>query len=658
MAGHTSRATRELLRFHLKSGVRLAMRAGIPAAALLTAAVGLSPHPGATLRLVADDLASRDGSLGAGLILILVATGMATWAAPRISHGVQGWMRHLPAPWVAHRRALVGAILAAELPVALAWTALWLIAWAQGTDVSLHRLLALPPALIGIAIACAPTQWRIGTTLIGGATVGLALFASWPGWLVAVLLSALGERLVVPVAIRPPTGALWHWTSRAGYVTGVIAMRALGWRALKAYVSALLPLGAAWLFVRNNPGIAHQDPRPPGYRMRRLDRDRRSGRRADDAAAAMAMGPRASMERGGPRTPGHGPAGALRAPRACSERSLVELAPSRAHDDHRPSDRPTRCKRLAVSTSRDEHLRSSTRRGSFCRRLVQRHTLDGRSRRGTTLARVARGGPPGQGSGREPLVRSGPSRLWRPDLVARGLTTMIRLDGVRFAYPGGPDVVHAPALEIGPGLTLLLGPNGAGKSTLLRLIAGVERPREGTIRIAGHDLWQAEVEARQHLAYVPEQPELTPYATIEEIVRLVCRLRGVPERDAAQAIRSVGLADQASRSIRQLSQGQRRRAVFAAARIGRPGVLLLDEPLEAMDRAMRVEIVAWIRRAVGEGRTVVTASHEFDDLSDLASAALAVKQGKDGKAVLHRLDRHRSKQLETFARGESVDVSE
>lgn len=228
---------------------------------------------------------------------------------------------------------------------------------------------------------------------------------------------------------------------------------------------------------------------------------------------------------------------------------------------------------------------------------------------------------------------------------------MIRLDGVRFAYPDGTDVVDADALEIGSGLTLLLGPNGAGKTTLLRLIAGVERPREGHVSIHGHDLWEAEVAARQPIAYVPEQPELTPYATIDEIVRLVCRLRGVSEDDAAGAIDRVGLTGHASRSIRQLSQGQRRRAVLAAAWVGQPSVLLLDEPLEAMDRAMRDDVIEWIRDSATAGRTTVVASHDFGDLVDTASAALSVR---GGSATIHTLPDDRTARcalLDSLARG-------
>lgn len=205
---------------------------------------------------------------------------------------------------------------------------------------------------------------------------------------------------------------------------------------------------------------------------------------------------------------------------------------------------------------------------------------------------------------------------------------MIRLEDVRFAYHGGPDVIRVPHLDIPRGLLLLLGPNGAGKSTLLRLIAGVERPRQGRILVEGLDLWRREVEARSNLVYVPEQPELTPYATIEEIVRLVCQLRGVDEAAGKQAIDRVGLGREARRSVRELSQGQRRRAVMAAALIGEASVLLLDEPLEAMDRGTRDDLLGWIHEASAVDRTVIVASHDFERLTQAAHAALAVEEGE------------------------------
>jgi ABC-type multidrug transport system ATPase subunit len=208
---------------------------------------------------------------------------------------------------------------------------------------------------------------------------------------------------------------------------------------------------------------------------------------------------------------------------------------------------------------------------------------------------------------------------------------VIRLSGVAFAYvPGEPVLAGVDAAEIalGPGLTLLLGPNGCGKSTLLKIAAGVEMPDRGRVEVDGHDLWTAEVAARQSLAYVPEQPDLTPYATVREILGLVCRLRGEPRAAGDAALARVGLAALAHRSVRELSMGQRRRAVLAAAFVGRPGHVLLDEPLEAMDRGARDDILAWIDGLVAAGATVVAVSHDLDPFAPRAARALTVRGGQ------------------------------
>ena len=136
-----------------------------------------------------------------------------------------------------------------------------------------------------------------------------------------------------------------------------------------------------------------------------------------------------------------------------------------------------------------------------------------------------------------------------------------------------------------------------------------------------------EVAARAALAYVPEHPDLTPYATVGEVLGLVCRLRGRPADDGARALEVVGLRDLGDRSVRELSMGQRRRAVLAAAFIGEPGTLLLDEPLEAMDRPMRQWLTSWITDASARDATIVIATHDVEPFVRLARCVIAVAQG-------------------------------
>lgn len=205
---------------------------------------------------------------------------------------------------------------------------------------------------------------------------------------------------------------------------------------------------------------------------------------------------------------------------------------------------------------------------------------------------------------------------------------MIRFRGVSFTYDGAGSVIANADLDVGAGLTLLVGPNGCGKSTLLKLAAGVERPDAGTVRIEGHDLWAEEVAARRGLAYVPEQPDLTPYATLAEILKLVCRLRGEPTDRGMEALSSCGLAGLERRSVRELSMGQRRRAILAAAMIGEPRVILLDEPLEAMDRQMRGTILRWVDGHREAGRCIVVVTHDIEPFVPTAARAAVVRNGR------------------------------
>jgi ABC-type multidrug transport system ATPase subunit len=208
---------------------------------------------------------------------------------------------------------------------------------------------------------------------------------------------------------------------------------------------------------------------------------------------------------------------------------------------------------------------------------------------------------------------------------------VIRFSAVSFSYrPERPReaVLSGVDLELPAGLVLVVGPNGCGKSTLLKLAAGVEPPDAGRIELDDHDLWRDEVAARAGLAFVPEQPDLTPYASVAEILDLVCALRGEPSSSAAEALAAVGLDGLAARSVRELSLGQRRKAVLAAALVGSPRHLLLDEPLESLDRAARAGILAWIERRRAAGAVVLVAAHELEPFAATAARALTVRDGR------------------------------
>jgi len=205
---------------------------------------------------------------------------------------------------------------------------------------------------------------------------------------------------------------------------------------------------------------------------------------------------------------------------------------------------------------------------------------------------------------------------------------MILLKDVHFSYHRSDPVLQGAELTLPDGLTLLVGPNGCGKSTLLRVAAGIEKPERGLVEIDGYDAWKDEVPARRQLAFVPEQPDLTPYASIRDVMNLVSGLRREPMESVRDALERAGLRDFAHRSVRELSMGQRRRAVLAAAWVGTPRILLLDEPLEAMDFAIRTEILAWVKRRIGDGASVVIATHEIDPFLAIATRVVTVRSGR------------------------------
>jgi iron complex transport system ATP-binding protein len=229
---------------------------------------------------------------------------------------------------------------------------------------------------------------------------------------------------------------------------------------------------------------------------------------------------------------------------------------------------------------------------------------------------------------------------------------MIVFESVTFGYEPEKPVLRQARLTLSPGLTLLLGPNGCGKSTLLKLAAGVERPDEGRILVGGADLWKEEAKARQGLAYLPEFPDITPYASLRDVVHLVCRLRGEPVTAGDRALETFGLAGEAGRSVRELSSGQRKRTLFAAAVVGHPAHVLLDEPLDALDRQIADVALDWVRRRLEDGATLAVVAHAIEPFAELATSAVTVRAGLvEQVEALPQSAEERFHLLDSLARG-------
>jgi ABC-2 type transport system ATP-binding protein len=191
--------------------------------------------------------------------------------------------------------------------------------------------------------------------------------------------------------------------------------------------------------------------------------------------------------------------------------------------------------------------------------------------------------------------------------------------------------VAVSELSIGfrPGVTGLLGPNGAGKTTLLRVIAGLQRPSQGRVRILGVDPRQ-DTEVYRKISLVPEDESVYERLTGRQFVELAARLARIdhPVDRAGAVLQTVGLLDAADRALGGFSKGMRQRAKVAAALVSEPEVLLLDEPLNGADPVQRAQLIALFKELGAAGRTVLVSSHVLAEVERVSDRVVAMVDGR------------------------------
>lgn len=177
----------------------------------------------------------------------------------------------------------------------------------------------------------------------------------------------------------------------------------------------------------------------------------------------------------------------------------------------------------------------------------------------------------------------------------------------------------------------LLGPNGAGKSTTMNILTGYLSATSGTVSIDGHDILEEASAAKACVGYLPEQPPLYVDMTPREYLMFVAELKKVKRADRAaqveQAMDRTGLAEMEHRLIKNLSKGYRQRVGLAAALLGSPKVIILDEPTVGLDPAQVIEIRSLIKE-LGKDHTVILSSHILSEVSTLCDKVLIIAKGK------------------------------
>ncbi|QXQ07776.1 ABC transporter ATP-binding protein [Sphingosinicellaceae bacterium] len=205
-----------------------------------------------------------------------------------------------------------------------------------------------------------------------------------------------------------------------------------------------------------------------------------------------------------------------------------------------------------------------------------------------------------------------------PTVEVRGL-------GKAFA---GKTVVGNVSMTLHAGQTIgLVGANGGGKTTTLRMLAGLLRPDAGEGQVLGYDIRRAP-DARRGIGYMSQRLALYPDLTVAENLRFRARLLSLEPEALAELVARFGLGLQLGTRFGRLSGGWARRVQFAATLLGRPALLLLDEPTAGLDVATRRDIWRWLGELAAEGTATIISTH---DLAEAENCPLILHYA-DGRA--------------------------
>lgn len=210
--------------------------------------------------------------------------------------------------------------------------------------------------------------------------------------------------------------------------------------------------------------------------------------------------------------------------------------------------------------------------------------------------------------------------------------TLLTAEGLRLRY-GDELVLRDVSFEVEAGEVLaLLGPSGCGKTSILRVVAGLEAAEAGVVRLDGNDL--AGVPShRRGFGLMFQEFALFPHLRVEQNVDFGLRMQGLGSDErrvrVAELLTIVGLDGYESRQVHQLSGGERQRVALARSLAPRPRLLMLDEPMGALDRGLRDALLLELRRILTElGQTSIYVTHDQDEAFSLADRVLIMEQGE------------------------------
>ena len=209
---------------------------------------------------------------------------------------------------------------------------------------------------------------------------------------------------------------------------------------------------------------------------------------------------------------------------------------------------------------------------------------------------------------------------------------MLSITGLTHVYPNGTRALEGVDLEIGKGMFGLLGPNGAGKSTLMRAVATLQTPTAGAIRFGDIDVVAEPEKLRRTLGYLPQDFGVYPRVSALDLLDHMAVLKGIAgrgeRRDTVETLlHQVNLWDVRKKAVAGYSGGMRQRFGIAQALIGRPSLIIVDEPTAGLDPEERNRFLNLLAE-IGENVVVILSTHIVEDVSDLCPRMAVLAAGR------------------------------
>ena len=208
----------------------------------------------------------------------------------------------------------------------------------------------------------------------------------------------------------------------------------------------------------------------------------------------------------------------------------------------------------------------------------------------------------------------------------------LQIRGVSKRYPNGVQALNDVTLTIPAGMYGLLGPNGAGKSTLMRILATLQEPDAGTIRLGEIDVVRQKHEVRQTLGYLPQEFGVYPKVSAQDLLDHFAILKGIAAKQARREVvdallRQTNLWEVRRQKLGGYSGGMRQRFGVAVALLGNPRLLIVDEPTAGLDPAERVRFLNLLSE-LGENSAVILSTHIVEDVSELCTRMAIIDRGE------------------------------